>query len=57
MYIAPMSELSVTPALGSLLGTSVSTDVLAQLKKGIIDDNIKGILKQEAEVVIKKINV
>ena len=32
-------------------------DVLAQLKKGIIDDNIKGILKQEAEVVIKKINV
>ena len=31
MYIAPMSELSVTPALGSLLGTSVSTDVLAQL--------------------------
>jgi F-type H+-transporting ATPase subunit alpha len=32
-------------------------DVLNKLKQGIIDDTIKGILKQEAEVVIKKINV
>jgi F-type H+-transporting ATPase subunit alpha len=31
-------------------------DVLDQLKKGIINDDIKAILKSEAEVVISKVN-
>ena len=31
MYIAPMTEALITPALGSLLGTNVSSDVLTYL--------------------------